>query len=113
MARDVAADVHNNIQNWNGCHVKGANIVMEIGKILGDCLGELNPEVEKLTVELRSIVDNLQIFMNALEFLAGQMKALVDLQKQDKQPLFISLSVEQMSEIVSGIAEAYRLEFKV
>lgn len=112
MAQDVAADVHNNIQKWNNYHVKGAGIVKEIGKLLSDSPRKLTPEVERLTIELRSVVDNLQIFSKALDFLANQMTALVNLHKKPT-PLFISWSVEQLSDTVHRIAEAYRGEIKV
>lgn len=112
MAQDIAADVHNNIQKWNSYHVKGAGIVKEIGKLLCDNPRKLTPEVEKLTIELRSVVDNLQIFSKALDFLANQMTALVNLHKTPT-PLFISWSVEQLSDTVHRISEAYRGEIKV
>lgn len=68
--------------------------------------------MERLTIELRSVVDNLQIFSKALDFLANQMTALVNLHR-DGTPLFISLSVEQLSDIVNKISLAYRGELKV
>lgn len=112
VARDIAADVHNNIQKWNTYHVKGAGVVKEIGKILCDNPRKLTPEVERLTIELRSVVDSLQIFAKALDFLANQMTALINLHK-GPEPLFISLSMEQLSDIVHSIADAYRGEFNV
>lgn len=112
VARDIAADVHNNIQKWNGYHVKGASVVKNIAKILSDQPRKLTSDVEKLTIELRSIVDNLQIFSKALDFLANQMTALVNLHR-DGTPVFISLTVEQLSDIVHRISEAYKGELKV
>lgn len=112
VVRDIAADVHNNIQKWNGYHIKGASIVKDIAKNLSDEPRKLTSDVEKLTIELRSIVDNLKIFSNALDFLANQMTALINLHK-DNAPLFISMSVGQICDIVHRISEAYKGELRV
>lgn len=84
----------------------------DIANILSNQPRKLTPEVEKLTIELRSVVDNLHIFSKALDFLGNQMTALVSLHKDDT-PLFISLNIEQLSDIVHRISEAYRGELKV
>lgn len=112
MARDIAADVHNNIQKWNGYHIKGASIVKDIAGILSGQPRKLTSDVERLTIELRSIVDNLQIFSKAMSFLGNQMTALVNLHRNGT-PLFISLTVEQLADIVNRISLAYKGELKV
>lgn len=112
VARDIAADVYNNIQKWNDCHIMGANVVKEIAGMVASKPGNLSAELEKLADELYSIVQNLKIYANALQFLATQMSAVVKLRK-DNIPVFISLSAEQLRDIVQEIAEAYKEEFKV
>lgn len=112
VARDIAADVYNNIQKWNDYHIKGANVIKEIGQLLSEDPRNLSPALETNTNKLHDIVQNLKIFSDALEFLATQMTALVKLRK-DNVPLFISLPADALADIVHHIAEAYKAEFKV
>lgn len=112
VARDIAADVYNNIQKWNDYHIKGANVIKEIGLTLSDSPKNFTPALESNTNKLHDIVQNLRVFSNALEFLANQMTALVKLRK-DNAPLFISLTVDVLADIAHHIAEAYKAEFKV
>lgn len=112
VARDIAADVYNNIQKWNDYHIKGANIIKEIGLLLADNPRNFSPALEAHTTKLTDVVQNLKVFSNALEFLANQMTALVKLRK-DNVPLFISLTANALADIVHHIADAYKAEFKV
>lgn len=82
VARDIAADVYNNIQKWNDYHIKGANVIKEIGLLLSDNPKNFSPALETHTNKLHDIVQNLRVFSNALEFLANQMTALVKLLKR-------------------------------
>lgn len=112
VARDVAADVHNNIQKWNDQHNIGARLVKNIVSIKADSPDTLPPQLEPVLKDLYDVVQNLSIYSKALEFLASQMTALYALQKQPS-PVFISLNTGQLADLVANISAAYKAEFSV
>lgn len=114
VAKDIAADVHNNVQKWNEKHVSGAQLLKKICVLKSN---NTQPQqyptgLEPLINELCDCVQNLSIYANALIFLTSQMKTLVKLHKQ-KTPLFISMDVDKISDLVQEISNAYRMELKV
>lgn len=112
VAKDIAADVYNNIQKWNDLHIQGAQTVKEIAGQITSNQMKLTPEIENLTEQLHDVLQNLRIYANALEFLASQMKAVAML-REENTPSFLSLSANSLADIVKQIADAYREEFKV
>lgn len=112
VAKDIAADVHNNIQKWNEKHVIGAQIIKKISILKSNSIQLLPTGLDILIQELCDIVQNLTIYSNALVFLSSQMKALVKLHKQ-KTPLFISMDIDKLHELVEEISNAYKTELKV
>lgn len=112
VARDIAADVYNNIQKWNDCHITGSKITRDIVQLKSNSETTYPEGLENFTTDLHEIVQKLSGISGALEFLASQMMSLVKLHKKIT-PLFISLNNEQLASIVQTIAEAYKAEFKV
>lgn len=112
VAKDIAADVHNNIQKWNEKHVSGAQIIKKISVLKCNSTQQFPNGLETLIGELFDVLQNLNIYANALTFLSSQMKALTKLHKQ-KEPLFISMNIDRMSNLVEEISAAYKTELKV
>ncbi|XP_017776769.1 PREDICTED: cyclin-dependent kinase 2-interacting protein-like [Nicrophorus vespilloides] len=110
VARDIAADLYNNIQKWNEQHLTGSKVVQNIATVKADSEVLYPEDLEEQMKMLFDIVQNLSIYSNALVFLSSQMQALVKLHKE-KTPLFISLTVEQLADLVKSISDAYKTEF--
>lgn len=112
VARDIAADVYNNIQKWNNKHVDGADIVKDIAILKANNSEQFPDGLEPHVKKLYDTVQCLSIYSNALIFLSSQMKALAKLHAQTN-PLFISMSVDKLTCLVQEISDAYKAEFKV
>lgn len=112
VARDIAADVYNNIQKWNNKHIDGANIVKDIAVLKANNSEQFPDGLESLVKKLYDTVQNLSIYSNALIFLSSQMKALAKLHTQTN-PLFISMSIDKLTSLVQEVSDAYKAEFKV
>ncbi|CAH0551557.1 unnamed protein product [Brassicogethes aeneus] len=112
VARDIVADLYNNIQRWNDLHIKGSNIVKQIAVFKSDNPNKFTPELEDYTNALYEVVVSLVVYRNCFENLTSQIKALSKLNKE-KEILFISLNGIELSNLVESISLAYRDEFKV
>ncbi|KAK4885949.1 hypothetical protein RN001_002220 [Aquatica leii] len=112
VARDIVADLYNNIQRWNENHIIGANLAKAIAQMKSNNIDDCSDDLDKLATDLYNVVQKLSGIAGAFEFLSNQMKSLVKLHKK-QSPLFISLQNDQLVELVEAIAEAYKAEFKV
>ncbi|KAF5299579.1 hypothetical protein FQR65_LT09384 [Abscondita terminalis] len=112
VARDIVADLYNNIQQWNENHVIGANLAKSIAQIKSNNIEDCSKDLDQLATDLYNVVQKLSGTSGALEFLSNQMKSLLKLHKK-QTPLFISLHNDQLVDLVESIANAYKAEFKV
>ncbi|KAF5276784.1 hypothetical protein FQA39_LY18548 [Lamprigera yunnana] len=112
VARDIVADLFNNIQQWNDSHIVGANLTKNILQLKADNINDLSKELENLTTDLYNIVQRLSGITGAFEFLTNQIKSLVKLHKKST-PFFVSLENKQLVELIEQVCEAYKAEFKV
>lgn len=112
VVRDIIADLYNNIQKWNIKHVTGAAIVQQITIIKSQGAEQLPSGLESLVTQLYEVVQCLKTCCNALTFSRNQITSLVKLQK-DCEPMFITLTIEQMANLLNEIVDAYEEELKV
>ncbi|XP_044264020.1 cyclin-dependent kinase 2-interacting protein-like [Tribolium madens] len=112
VVRDLVADVYNNIQEWNDLHIKGSTIVKEIASLKADNPKEFSSNLEQLTTDLYSLVQSLRHYKDVLIMFSSQMRATEKLQ-QNESPLFISLNLNSLANLVESISKAYEDEFKV
>ena len=110
--RDLAADVYNNIQMWNDLHIKGASVVKEIASIKADNPKDFPGNLECLINELYGLVQSLRPYKDSLVTFTAQMRALEKLQR-NPEPLFLSLDIHSLTNLVEKISEAYEAEFNV
>lgn len=112
VVRDIAADIYNNIQHWNTLHIKGASAINDLAGIKANS-NKLYPDgIELLITEMVPVIEGLRTISNGLLASAQQISSLERLHKSPV-PLFISWSVEKMSQTCTLMAEAYKTEFKV
>lgn len=112
MAKDIVADLYNNIQHWNDSHIKGAQIVKQIAVLKSDDPKTYSSQLEEYTNELFNTVQSLGTFKKRFEQYSTQIKALAKLQK-NSEPVFISLDADSLADVVVAVSEAYIAEFKV
>uniref|UniRef100_A0A1Y1KRL2 Uncharacterized protein n=2 Tax=Photinus pyralis TaxID=7054 RepID=A0A1Y1KRL2_PHOPY len=112
VARDIVADLYNNIQRWNDNHIRGANITKSIAHLKTNNIADYSKDLENLTSDLFDVVEKLSGISEAFDFLCSQMKSLVKLHKKTTT-LFISMRNEQLADFVEAITSAYKGELKV
>ncbi|XP_018567174.1 cyclin-dependent kinase 2-interacting protein-like [Anoplophora glabripennis] len=112
VARDIVADLYNNIQHWNDSHIKGAQIVKQIAILKSEDHRNYSPQLEEYTNDLFSVVLSLDIYRKHFEHYNTQIKAVSKLEK-NSEPIFISLNATALANAVIDIANAYIAEFKL
>lgn len=112
VARDIVADLYNNIQKWNDFHIKGSTIVKKIVAVKSESQENYTIELEEYTKALFEVMTSLVVYRNSFDYLTSQIIALSKLQKNNR-PLFMSLSVADMAEMIGTIGQAYKNEFEV
>lgn len=112
VARDIVADLFNNIQRWNENHIIGSNLAKSIAQLKTNNINDYSKTLENLTSDLYDVVQTLSGICEAFDFLSNQMKSLVKLHKKTT-PLFVSMRNEQLAEFIDAISTAYKGEFKV
>lgn len=112
VARDLAADLYNNIQKWNDFHIKGAHVVKQIAILKSEEPSKFSSQLEEFTTDLYRLVEGISICNNNFEALKSQFTALAKLQKE-QQPIFISYDGEGLASLCHYICNAYLEEFKV
>ncbi|KAJ8976316.1 hypothetical protein NQ317_010270 [Molorchus minor] len=105
VARDIVADLYNDIQRWNDSHVKGAQIVKQIGILKSEYPKHYSFQLEEYTCNLYNVVQNLNTYKKNFVNYKTQIRALGQLDKTS-EPLFISLDVSSLSGLVEYITDA-------
>lgn len=112
VARDIAADIYNNIQQWNDLHIRGASVVKEIALLKSDT-SKLHPEgLESLVVILNDTVSAMKVIVDNLDTGTQQLKSVTHLHKSPV-PLFLTWPTVKYSNVSAKIYEIYRQEYKV
>ncbi|GLV46382.1 uncharacterized protein CBL_20724 [Carabus blaptoides fortunei] len=112
VARDIAADIYNNIQHWNVLHIRGASVVKEMALLKSD-VRQLHPAgLESLAVTLNDAVSAMNVIVDNLDTSVQQLKSLIHLHKSPV-PIFLSWPVGKYSEVCERISQAYRQEYKL
>lgn len=112
QARDLSADLYNNIQRWNDNHIQGSKIIKSIAweKVAAH---EMYPKnIEPYTTAVHEIVKKLQDIVAELEVIRNEMSYLPQLYKTAR-PLFLSLTTEQIVQLSNEIVDAYLEELQV
>ncbi|OXU26736.1 hypothetical protein TSAR_013201 [Trichomalopsis sarcophagae] len=110
LVRDIAAEIHSSIQQWNALHLNGVSLLKTITRLKVD---QSYPEELKTPCEdLEKICDEADKIVANLELLAKQVKAVSCLHKTDNN-LFSTWPVEKFVMTAETIYNAYKKEAAV
>ncbi|XP_046431900.1 cyclin-dependent kinase 2-interacting protein-like [Neodiprion virginianus] len=105
--RDIAADIHSSIQQWNSVHLHAVPILKNICQIKVD---------EKYPDGLQDSCDVLEVDCNALDeivaslkLLAHQIKVAASLHRAAEN-MFLTWPIDKFGDVAEKIYEAYRDE---
>lgn len=110
LIRDLAADIHANIQQWNNFHIQGITYLKDItqkkhNKNYSDILQDLCDKLE-------NVCDNLDDIIKNLDQIKHQLIAVSALQKTSDK-LFITWPTTKFGEVAETIYKAYHMEVKL
>ncbi|XP_011154427.1 cyclin-dependent kinase 2-interacting protein [Harpegnathos saltator] len=109
--RDLVADIHTNIQQWNSLHLQGIICIKNITQEK-QANNYYSTILQDLCDKLENICDNLDSKVRNLDQIKHQLKTLPALQKTlDK--LFITWPTTKFGEVAEIICEAYHKEAKL
>ncbi|KAJ8941744.1 hypothetical protein NQ314_010288 [Rhamnusium bicolor] len=112
IAKDIVANLYNNIQHWNDDHIKGAQIVKQIAVLKSNDPKNYSLPLEAYINDLYNVFQSLINHVKCFETLIAQIAALAKLQKKT-EPLFVSLDAISIANLVETVANAYREEIKI
>lgn len=108
--RDLAADIHENIQNWNTLHLQGVTLLKNITQLKQD---ESYPQdLQELCDRLENICDALDDIVKGLGEIAHQMKITASLETRTEK-LFITWPNVKFEHVAKLIYDAYSQETKI
>lgn len=110
--RDIAADIYNNIQQWNTLHIKGSTIIKEIVNLKSNSKKNYPDGLEELSNVLYEVITSQNIILSNLKTCSEQLESVVILHKSI-EPLFISWSAEKIAIVAGKIYQDYNQEFQV
>ncbi|XP_053978856.1 cyclin-dependent kinase 2-interacting protein-like [Hylaeus anthracinus] len=108
--RDLTADIHANIQQWNTAHLQGLVLLKEVtlekrDKSYSQTLQELCDKLENICDSLETVVKNLAEIMH-------QIKITISLEKNTDK-LFTTWPTAKFGEVAESIYNAYSQEMEV
>ncbi|XP_044740206.1 cyclin-dependent kinase 2-interacting protein-like [Chrysoperla carnea] len=111
IIRDLSADIFNDIQQWNGLHIRGAKIIKEIASLKATTYKQSHypPELEPLCNNVLEVVNALEIIVESLKAISKKMSPIVNLHKSNT-PLFISWPTSKFVLTAEKIANVYAEE---
>ncbi|XP_018050783.1 PREDICTED: cyclin-dependent kinase 2-interacting protein-like [Atta colombica] len=110
LIRDLAADIHANIQQWNNLHIQGITYLKDITQEKHD--KNYSKILQDLCDKLENICDNLDGIVKNLDHIKNQLKTVSTLEKTiDK--LFTTWPTTRFGEVAETIYEAYYMEVKL
>ncbi|XP_056645714.1 cyclin-dependent kinase 2-interacting protein-like [Diorhabda sublineata] len=112
VIRDIVADIYNNIQNWNNYHIKGSQAIKRIILLKSENINKYSNELEDAINDLYVITKHLNTCKEKLEIYKEQILALSKTEKR-VDPVFISLTVEDMVTLIETVVASYSEESKV
>jgi len=110
LVRDLAADIHANIQQWNNLHIQGIAYLKDITQ--GKCDKNYSDTLQDLCDKLETVCDNLDGIVGNLQQIKCQLKAVTALHKSADK-LFITWPTTKFGEVAETIYKAYRMEAKL
>ncbi|KAL0129780.1 hypothetical protein PUN28_001796 [Cardiocondyla obscurior] len=110
LVRDLAADIHANIQQWNNLHLQGVDCLKDItqekqDKNYSETLQDLCDKLENICDTLDGIVENLEKIKNQL-ITVSALHTTAD-------KLFITWPITKFGEVAETIHKAYHMETKL
>ena len=112
LIRDLVADVYNTIQKWNDCHIQGSNLAKQILNYVANNKIKLTDELDCLMRQLEDTFLQISAHENMLQSFPSQLNSVNKLHGSI-EPIFISLSLRQLSNLVQEISSAYKRELQV
>ncbi|XP_032672287.1 cyclin-dependent kinase 2-interacting protein [Odontomachus brunneus] len=109
--RDLAADIHANIQQWNTLHLQGITCIKTITQEK-QTKNYYSRTLQDLCDNLESICDSLDDKVRNLDRIKHQLKAVATLQKTSDK-LFITWPTNKFGNVAETIYEAYHKEAKL
>lgn len=110
--RDIAADIYNNIQQWNFFHIKGSTVIKEIVGLKANSKKNYPDGLEELSIVMYEVITSKKIILSNLKICSDQLKSVVILHKS-VEPIFISWSADKIARIAEKIYDDYNREFQV
>ncbi|XP_053594766.1 cyclin-dependent kinase 2-interacting protein [Microplitis demolitor] len=107
IIKDLAADIHRDIQTWNGIHLHGLSIIKSITAIKTD--DSFSEEILELCDQLEKDIELLDGVVVRLNRALSQIKT-VSLIHNSNDKLFKTWSTKKFEKAVEQIYEAYREE---
>ncbi|XP_034190161.1 cyclin-dependent kinase 2-interacting protein-like isoform X1 [Osmia lignaria lignaria] len=98
--RDLAADIHGNIQNWNTFHLQGVTLLKNISQLKQD--ESYSQTLQELCDKLEDVCDALDNTVKSLGDIAYQIKVTASLETH-KDKLFVTwpnIKFEQVAELI-------------
>ncbi|XP_076640259.1 cyclin-dependent kinase 2-interacting protein-like [Colletes latitarsis] len=108
--RDLAADIHANIQQWNETHLQGVSLLKDITLEKQD--ESYSQTLQELCDNLEHVCDTLETIVENLAKIAHHMKITVSLEK-NMDKLFTTWPVATFGQVAELIYNAYSQEIKV
>ncbi|XP_026827599.1 cyclin-dependent kinase 2-interacting protein [Ooceraea biroi] len=108
--RDLTADIHANIQQWNGLNLQGIDYLKLIIHEKQD--KGYSENLQDLCDKLENICNNLDDIVKKLDEIKHQLKTITALQETPTK-LFMNVSTSTFGETAETIYEAYCEEAKI
>lgn len=102
--RDLAADIHANIQQWNSVHLKGLSLLKSITQEKQD--ESYSQILQELCNQLEDVCDTLDNIAKNLGQIAHQMKVTTSLHKSTER-LFTTWPATKFGDVAELIYNAY------
>ncbi|XP_014478344.1 PREDICTED: cyclin-dependent kinase 2-interacting protein [Dinoponera quadriceps] len=109
--RDLVADIHANVQQWNNLHLQGITHIKSIAQEKHN-KNYYSRTLQDLCDKLESICNNLDDKVKNFDQIRHQLKAITTLQKTSNK-LFITWPTTKFGEVAEIIYETYREEAKL
>ncbi|XP_071568561.1 cyclin-dependent kinase 2-interacting protein-like [Temnothorax nylanderi] len=110
LVRDLAADIHANIQQWNKLHLLGVAYLKDITQ--EKCDKNYSENLQDLCDKLENICDNLDGIVGNLDQIKHQLISVTALHKTADK-LFITWPTTKFGEVAETIYKAYHVEAKL
>jgi len=111
LVRDLAADIHANIQQWNNFHIRGITYLKDITQEKQN--KNYSEVLQNLCDKLENICDNLDDIVKNLNKIKHQLIAISAIPQKTADKLFVTWPTAKFGEIGETIYKAYYMEAKL